>query len=403
MATLYFTLRSTKQTVKKTYKIYLAIYHKRKVCYLATDYEVDDMYQFEKGVVVCRKDAKIMNQRLAYTLSVYQERLNELSDLEAYTCAQIKDALQEKKREFQYVTLVEQMELRIKNLRKEGRDSYADMNVQTLANIKAILGDISLKSISTLTIDKFVRGLSGLSNATKQIRLTHFKACLNEAIRDGMVKYKVHPFAYTKMPKSPARMLDLTLEEFASIRDYHTRYRKLSLARDLFLLSFYLGGMNLADLVEADFSKNQVKYIRKKTSNKKQGEKTVIFSIPPEAKEIIRKYIKRNGKLDFGYKFSYHNFQRYLNHNLKELKKVLSIESNICYYSARKTFCQFAFDLGIRTEIIEYCIGQSMKDNRPIYNYVRVMQRQADAAIRRVIDYTINPDDFELNITNCAG
>ena len=52
--------------------------------------------------------------------------------------------------------------------------------------------------------------------------------------------------------------------------------------------------------------------------------------------------------------------------------------------------------LGVKTEVIEYCIGQTMKTNRPIYNYVRVMQRQADACIRKVIDYTENPDAFDL-------
>lgn len=76
----------------------------------------------------------------------------------------------------------------------------------------------------------------------------------------------------------------------------------------------------------------------------------------------------------------------------------MDIKSNISFYSARKTFAQFAFDLGIRTEIVEYCLGQSMKENRPIYNYVRVMKRQADAAIQMVIDYTENPDEHKLNI-----
>lgn len=79
-------------------------------------------------------------------------------------------------------------------------------------------------------------------------------------------------------------------------------------------------------------------------------------------------------------------------------KEGILIKSNISFYSARKTFSQFAFDLGIRTEIVEYCLGQSMKENRPIYNYVRVMQRQADAAIKMVIDYTNNPYKYELNI-----
>jgi hypothetical protein len=78
------------------------------------------------------------------------------------------------------------------------------------------------------------------------------------------------------------------------------------------------------------------------------------------------------------------------------LAKKVGITTTFSFYSARKTFAQFAFMLGIKTEVIEYCIGQTMKTNRPIYNYVRVMQRQADACIRKVIDYTKNPDAFDL-------
>lgn len=193
-------------------------------------------------------------------------------------------------------------------------------------------------------------------------------------------------------------MLDITIEEFNRIKDLKTRHRKLLLGRDMFLLSFYLGGLNFADLVNINFSGSSISYERKKTINKKQGNKIVTLSIPNEARQIIRKYMKRSGKLDFGYKFSYPNMQRYICRCIKLLGEHLGIQTNMCYYSARKTFSQFAFDLGIRTEIIEYCIGQSMKENRPIYNYVRVMQRQADAAIRRVIDYTNDPESFEIDI-----
>lgn len=403
MVTLHLAVLKSRQTAKKTYVIYVAVTHRRDVRYIATEYEIDDLFQFEKGKVVCRKDAKVMNQRLDYVLSEYQERLDYISDKEIYTCSQIKEILENKQKLAKQTTIKEYMEERIRNLRKEGRGSYAEMNEYTLSKILSIIGDISLQSISPSTIDKFIKGMSNLSNATKQMRLTHLKACINEAIREGLVKYDVHPFAYTKMPKSPAKLLDLTIEEFTRIRNLVTRHKKLSLARDLFLLSFYLGGINLADLIEADFSSNQLKYVRRKTANKKQGEKVITFSIPDEARPIIRKYIKRNGKVDFGYKFSYKNFQRYLNHCLKKLGEEVNIQSNISYYSARKTFSQFAFDLGIRTEIIEYCLGQSMKENRPIYNYVRIMQRQADAAIRRVIDYTNEPDKFELDVSPLAG
>lgn len=47
---------------------------------------------------------------------------------------------------------------------------------------------------------------------------------------------------------------------------------------------------------------------------------------------------------------------------------------------------QIGFDLGIPLEVLEYCIGQSMKSDRPIYNYLKIMRRHADSAIRQIID-----------------
>lgn len=401
MATLRFSVLSARKTSKGTFLVYLTITHKRAVRYIATEYEVDDLYQFDKGKVVCRKDAKVMNQRLAYVLSDYQEKLDEIKDKDMYTCSQLKEILEGKHDLESLIMIKDYMESRIADFRKEGRDSYADMNAYTLDKILSIIGNISLKSITPATIEKFVKGMNGLSNATKQMRLTHLKARINEAIRDGLVRYDIHPFVYTKMPKPAVKILDLTIDEFRKILKYQARDKGLVLARDLFLLSFYLGGLNLADIVKGEFKDENVHYVRNKTANKREGEKTVVFTIPEEARKIIKKYIARNGKLNFGYKFSYRNFQRYVNFGLKKLKKKLDIKSNISFYSARKTFSQFAFDLGIRTEIVEYCLGQSMKENRPIYNYVRVMQKQADAAIRMVIDYTEDPSKFDLKIVAC--
>ena len=86
----------------------------------------------------------------------------------------------------------------------------------------------------------------------------------------------------------------------------------------------------------------------------------------------------------------------YINNCFRRLKAETGIKGRLSYYSGRKTFAQFAFLVGVKTEVIEYCVGQSVKSNRPIYNYVRVMQRQADTAIRKVIDYTVKPGEFDL-------
>jgi len=47
---------------------------------------------------------------------------------------------------------------------------------------------------------------------------------------------------------------------------------------------------------------------------------------------------------------------------------------------------QHGFEIGIPLEILEYYIGQSVKKNRPIFNYVKFMRKHADEAIRKVLD-----------------
>ena len=209
MATLRFSVLSARKTSKGTFLIYLTITHKRDVRYISTGYEIDDLYQFDKGKVVCRKDAKIMNQRLSFVLSEYKEKLEEIENLNSYTCSQVKDMLEGERKVESLVTIKDFMEKRIDDFRKEGRKSYADMNVYTLEKILSIIGNMPLKNITPATIDRFIMGMHSLSNATKQMRLTHLKARINEAIREGIVKYDIHPLPMSKCPSPRLRYLIL--------------------------------------------------------------------------------------------------------------------------------------------------------------------------------------------------
>ena len=126
------------KTSKGTFFIYLTITHKREVRYISIGYEIDDLFQFDKGTVVCRKDAKVMNQRLDYVLSEYQEKLDSIDHQERFSCAQIKEMLENKKNADNTITIKDFMERRISDFRKEGRNSYADMNEYTLKKILSI-------------------------------------------------------------------------------------------------------------------------------------------------------------------------------------------------------------------------------------------------------------------------
>ena len=143
-----------------------------------------------------------------------------------------------------------------------------------------------------------------------------------------------------------------------------------------------------------DFRKPCIEYSRTKTSRRMDN--VVILTVPAIAKPIIVKWMdKRTGKLEFGYKFTYHNFSQYVTYSLGDLAKELNIDERVTFYSARKSFAQYASELGIPDGIIDYCLGHSDKSKGIIRYYTKIRQKQADMAISRVIDYVNNPDKYK--------
>lgn len=111
------------------------------------------------------------------------------------------------------------------------------------------------------------------------------------------------------------------------------------------------------------------------------------FTIPEETKPIIKKYMNKNtGRIVFGKYKTYVSCYNTLTRKLDTLKKIADIKHDFTLYSARKSFVQHGFDLGIPLSTLEYCIGQSMKEDRPIFNYVTIMKKHADKAIREILD-----------------
>ena len=210
------------------------------------------------------------------------------------------------------------------------------------------------------------------------------------------MKYDVHPFVNFQIATSPVREVDISFESFNRLRMADPSERRLKVAHDLFCLSFYLGGINLIDLLGIDFRGiNTLEYVRTKSRNMTRGGNKIVFSIPDQARDIIDRWMdKRTGKLDFGYKFSYPNFSRYLSRSLSKLAQSLGITEKVVYYSARKSFAQYASEIGIPDGVIDYCLGHSDKSKGVIRYYTKVKKFQADMAISRVIDYVNNPDRY---------
>lgn len=401
MATLKLTIFKAKVLKNGKHKIRIALCHKGETCYILTRYLIDSENQFKNGLIQKRPDASMMNMHLRSLLNAYQEKLNEVQNQSMYTCRQLKDIISRNVRTSESSTFKSVSTEYIKELILDGRDKYASIiRLSEKYFCEFLRSDIALMDITPELIagfSKFLKRNKCLSVATEGTVMRHIKVIINQGVKRRMVNYSVHPFIDYIIPASPVREIDISLEAFNRIRLATPKEKKYHVAHDLFCLSFYLGGINLIDLLQIDFRDTEVlEYVRTKTKNTAIGARTISFTIPEEAKGIIKEWMNKNtGRLDFGYKFSYPNFSRYLTRSLASLAKKLGITEKVVYYSARKSFAQYASEIGIPDGIIDYCLGHSDKSKGVIRYYTKVRQKQADMAISRVIDYVNNPEKYK--------
>lgn len=390
MATIKFVILPAKPLKNGSYRIKLAVSHRTSTSYISTRFSVQSPHQFSCGQVIEHPNALTINRHLRAMMDAYEERLYNIENIHLYTCQQIAGILS-RKTQTSLPTFGSVTNDYLQELESQGRHNYALLLERNNRYMAEFVGyDIPLEQIDESIIRNFMRELRlrGMGDTSINMHLSRTRTIINRGIKLYYVHYDRHPLANIKIQQSPERELDITKEQFIRLRDCTPSRHKLVVARDMFCLSYYLAGMNLVDMITYDFrNTDRIDYTRFKTRNQKQGEKRISFTIQPEAWPIIHKYMnKRTGKLDLGYQFSYNNLSRYITRNLHALDEELHLHANLCYYSARKSFVQHGFDIGISLEVLEYCVGQSIKKNRPIFNYLRIMRKHADEAIRKVLD-----------------
>lgn len=408
MATISLGIRKTMPNADGSFGIKIVIGSKGVTAYISTRYKIDNLKQWKDGVVVRHPDSDYINRKLKKLLWEY-EAIYDIMPNPNVSAAEIRQYLLSQYRKSD--SLKDYAEAYIARLEKESRKSYAQNMGYTLKYLLECFGEsMSLQQFTPSALTLFEKHLrkGGSSDTTINIRMSHLKALLNAAVNDGTVEYKVFPFRNYKIPTKAVRDICISKEELRKLREAEFKgisERRHTVARDLFMLSFYCAGINLTDLMDARLDGDTITFVRKKTATKKQGEKEVSITIQPEARVIIDKYLTEDGKLDFGYNYSqYEQFRSFVTKGLNKIGEELGFEKKLMYYSARKTFVQFGTNLGIPLYILEYAIGQTIKDknNRPIHDYFKVMRPQADMAIRTIISYSMDMEEEEAPIPEWA-
>ena len=391
MANFFITIVPTLKLKNGKHTIRIAVTHSGQTRYIPTDVVIDNDSEFKNGKIVKRPDKTAVNLKLIKTLNTYEERAERIQYIDVLSCSQLVQMLKgpaigEKHRTF--ADIANEFLSQIDDT--ENKNSHRLYN-QIIKRYLAYAGEQTMmEQITPLRINDYIRTLqkTKLSQTSINIYITHLKVIINYAKKLRYVNFEVDPFITAKIPPAKKRDTFITVEQVRRIRDAELTTHNMYVLRDIFMLTYYLAGMNLIDILEYNFmNKTEIKYIRKKTRNTKEGDSVVNFTIPDEAKPIIARYMdKKSGKLVFGRYASYTSCYNLLTRKIKELAKVGEIDHYFTLYSARKSFVQHGFNLGIPLSTLEYCIGQSMKEDRPIFNYVSIMKEHADKAIRKILD-----------------
>ena len=373
-----------------SFKIRISIGHKSETHYIVTKYKVASLSNWSNGVVVGQPDAKAINLKLRQLLNEYDERLERVPNPSDYSCEELRNLLRDMRTASKSTTLQEIANIYIGNLRKEKRESTAHIMEYQLERFQRFThGNVFLSDISPRLIDEYTHQLrmQEYSSSYINIALSQIKTLVNYAIKMQYVSYEVHPFAYShRLPTIP-RDTSLPIEDMRKIYNYHPTRIATQRNIDLFMLSFMLGGMNMKDLLKYDFrDATTISYIRQKT--KLKNFRPTEFTIPDEAFPIINRWMDaKTGRLKVMRNILYGSFLAMVTKSLKNVANKLQLsKTDINFYSARKSFVQIGFDLGIPLEILEYCVGQTVKTNRPIFNYAKIMSKHADDAIRKILN-----------------
>ena len=388
----------------RDFKVFFAITFKYKRFYIYTGLQTTEKFS---GMIFPKSDknAKAKTARLA----------NLYADVENYVLSHPNDTVEELKDHLKEV---------INGAKKSDTSSFVcyirkiaetkgryntQRNYERVARAIEIYDkDCTFESVDKKWIVSYIdheRGKGRKDNGI-QTDIQILKFVFNRAIEDELTDK--FPFRGVSVKKEQTKKRCLSLEQLRAIRDFKLTGKK-AMYRDCFMLSFYLIGINISDLLflpKTSLKNGRIIYKRNKTG------KLYDIKVEPEAMEIIARHKSRKKDrllsfLEEGDATITNTFANNLTRHLRTIGEkerhsyyvtVHPIEEGITSYWSRHTWATMASELDIPMEVIGRSLGHSLWDNAVTSTYIKYDTKKIDEANRKVIDY-LNAD-LECNKDN---
>ena len=244
------------------------------------------------------------------------------------------------------------------------------------------------------------------SNRSLSLYLISIKKLFNEAKKKYNKKEKNlilipnSPFMELEIPKQEAtrkRAISakdiLKIYEMPYLLDYKGRERvgRFNLAKDCFILSFGLIGMNSADLYSCeDIKEDVITYFRAKTSARRNDKAKMKVKVMEVIKPLVEKYRDRTGKRVFNFYQHYSTadaFNKAINYGLKQIGGILQIE-DLEYYAARHSWATLAVNkVGIDKYTVHAALSHIDEAMKVTDIYIERDFEVENEANRKVLEY----------------
>ena len=219
-----------------------------------------------------------------------------------------------------------------------------------------------------------------------------FNEAIREYNRDDAKVITNNPFNSFTIPKSTPMTKDRVISDDNLIKLFNFYgTRRVGMARDCYILSFCLIGMNSVDLYECTSYNNGVlAYDRAKTRDRRTDNAHIEIVVPNIIKPLFEKYKGNSRVFNFYKKYSNAaNFNKHINKGLHIIADTLDIP-HFDFYSARHTWASIARN---RLGIDKYTIHEALNhvSNMDITDiYIQKDYTNINKANEKVIAYIEN-------------
>lgn len=262
---------------------------------------------------------------------------------------------------------------------------------------------VPLRDITKMWIRGFEASMTGLAPNTVSIHLRNLRNVINCALDEELIDH--YPFRRYSLPKEETRKRALDIDKFRRLIALRGQMSpSMEEYLDIYLLIFYLMGINLIDLYSLthdSIKDGRLNYRRSKTGR--------LYSIrlEPEALEILSRRKGRKHLLGFADRYSnYKDYAKRLNDALRRMgeweptpkeerhrgvksMRMKPIEPDLTSYWARHSWGTYASDLDIPFDTISDALGHEHTGSATTRIYIKSNNEKIDAANRKVIDWVL--------------